>query len=77
MSGVRHETQEAQAAARALGEEFGVHVPRHLAKLLATLPQLGSVLAGMSGLAIAGLGVEVFQKAIEKVSELANEMEVR
>src|ERR1700676_4968325 len=68
--------REANGSLALLGEEFGVHLPRHVRSFVASLPGAGFLAQLMPTAAIAGLGlafVEAGKKAyefIEKVNEI-------
>src|SRR5947209_10785062 len=67
-------SQEAKASLALLGEEIGVHIPRHLRSVITNLPALGSALtAAFSAIAVVALA-EVVIKVTEKVRDLAQEM---
>ena len=65
--------QEARGTAALLGEEVGVHIPRHLATFMAGLPGVGVAMsAAFSGVAIIGI-IELLVKATEKLADFIDE----
>ena len=72
---MRSQTMEARGTLMLLGEEIGVHVPRHLGSLIASLPGVGAALsAAFSSVAVLAL-IEVIVKVAEKISELKKHAE--
>lgn len=66
---------DARGSVMVLGEEFGVHLPRHVQRFIATLPGVQSALsAAFSGVAVLAIGVAIF-KTGEKIYEFAQKNE--
>lgn len=61
--------REAKGSAALLGEEIGVHINRHVAGFIATLPGVGEAMsAAFSAVAIIAI-IELIAKATEKLTE--------
>src|SRR5271166_3279391 len=61
---MRTSMYEARGAITLLGEEVGVHLPRHLRNFVATLPGVSTLMsAAFSSIAIVGLGAIVLETA--------------
>src|SRR5437879_2732505 len=68
-SEMRATTDEAKGSLMLLGEEVGVHLPRHLTTAIASIPGVGAALsAAFSSVAVIAL-IEVIAKLVEKVQE--------
>src|SRR6185369_5983184 len=64
---VKANTFEARGTLMLLGEEIGVHIPRHLQSMIASLPGVGPALsAAFSSVAVLAL-IEVIAKVVEKI----------
>jgi len=65
----RNTTYEARGSLQLLGDEIGVHIPRHLSTMIAKLPGVNTALAAaFSSVAVLAL-IEVVVKIIEKIAE--------
>src|SRR6266446_5272804 len=74
-SDMKTSTFEARGTLSLLGEEMGVHIPRHLASMLAGLPGVGPALqAAFSSVAVLAL-IEVVIKVAEKIAEFRKKAE--
>jgi hypothetical protein len=62
---------EARGSTALLGEELGVHIPRHLQTLIAQIPEVGAAFATMLPLVGVFAAVAIVTKLIEKHEELA------
>jgi hypothetical protein len=68
-------THEARGALMLLGEEIGVHIPRHLQGFITKIPGVGTALnAAFSSVAILAL-IEVIVKITEKITEFRKHAE--
>jgi hypothetical protein len=64
---IKGQMQEARGSIALLGEEVGVHVPRHLQTVIAKLPGVGTAFAAaFSSVAILAI-IEVIVKLVEKI----------
>jgi hypothetical protein len=64
---------EARGTLMLLGEEIGVHIPRHLQRMIADLPGVGSALqAAFSSVAVLAM-IEILVKVVEKVQKWREE----
>lgn len=73
---MRKEVQESKASLALMGEEFGVHLPRHVRTFVATLPGVSKAMsAAFTGLAIIAIA-DVLVKAAEKAYELAKALDL-
>jgi hypothetical protein len=64
---------EARGSIMVLGEELGIHLPRHVQAFIATLPGVGAAMnAAFPILAVVAIGVAVFEAA-EKLAKLGEE----
>lgn len=71
---MRASMMEARGSITLLGEEIGVHLPRHLRNFVATLPGVAPLMsAAFSTIAVAGLGVVVLDVA-KKIYEFAKSL---
>src|SRR5271166_4872671 len=71
---MRSSMMEARGAITLLGEEVGVHLPRHLRNFVATLPGVAPLMsAAFSSIAVAGLGLVVLETA-KKIYEFAKSL---
>lgn len=71
----RKEMTEARGAVAVLGEEIGVHLPRHVQKFVAGLPGVASAMsAAFSAVAVIAIGEAVFE-AGKKIYEFAEKNE--
>jgi hypothetical protein len=69
------QTQEAKGTLMLLGEEIGVHMPRHLTTLIAKIPGVGTALqAAFTSVAVLAM-IEVIAKVIEKIGEMRQKAE--
>lgn len=66
---------EARGGIMVLGEEIGIHLPRHVQSFIATLPGVGAAMsAAFPVLAVVAIGVAIFEAA-EKLRKLREEAE--
>ena len=71
----RKEFSEARGTVMVLGEEIGVHLPRHVQRFIAELPGVaGAMSAAFSGVAVVAIGVAIYE-AGEKVVEFIHKNE--
>lgn len=71
----RREMGEAKGSIAVLGEEFGVHLPRHVRTFVATLPGVATAMsAAFDAVAIFAIGAAIFE-AGKKVSEFIEKNE--
>jgi len=69
------EARESKASLALMGEEMGVHIPRHIRGFIAAMPGVGSALnAAFSAVAVIAL-IGVIYEAIKKVIEFREQME--
>lgn len=69
------EARESKASLALMGEEIGVHIPRHIRGFIAAMPGVGSALsAAFSAVAVVAL-IGVIYEAIKKVSEFREHLE--
>src|SRR6267154_1984786 len=70
---IKANTFEARGTLMLLGEEIGVHIPRHLQRMIAELPGVGPALAtAFSSVAVLA-AIEVIAKVIEKIQKYREE----
>ena len=63
------EARESKASLALMGEEIGVHIPRHIRGFISSMPGVGAALsAAFSGIAVVAL-IGVIVEAIKKVAE--------
>ena len=65
-------TREAQGEVMLLGELFGIHLPRHVSRFVAGLPEVSAALQGAFAATAVVFLVEALVKIIEKISDFAN-----
>jgi hypothetical protein len=63
--------REAQGEARLLGEEFGIHLPRHVSTFLAKLPGVGEALSSVFSATAILFVAQALVQATEKVTAFA------
>ena len=69
------EARESKASLALMGEEIGVHIPRHIRGFISSMPGVGAALsAAFSGIAVVAL-IGVIVEAIKKVSEFRERLE--
>ncbi len=69
MQKATYSVREAQGATMLLGEQFGVHLPRHVSRFIATLPGVGEAMsAAFSAVAVIFV-LEAVVKLTEKVTD--------
>src|SRR5258708_36183555 len=72
-SDVRANTYEARGTLILLGEEIGVHIPRHLQTMIAQIPGVGAALeTAFSSVAVLALA-EILVKVVEKIQKYREE----
>jgi len=60
----RQQMADARGSVMVLGEEMGVHLPRHVQRFIATLPGVSSAMsAAFSAVAVIAIGVAIFEAA--------------
>src|SRR5579862_9931492 len=67
--------REARGSMMLLGEEIGVHIPRHLQALIAELPGVGVAFAEMLPLVGVIAAIGIIAKLIEKSDEAKGKMD--
>ena len=69
------EARESKASLALMGEEIGVHIPRHIRGFISSMPGVGAALsAAFSGIAVVAL-IGVIVEAIKKVVEFHENLE--
>jgi hypothetical protein len=72
----RAEMNEARGSIMVLGEEIGIHLPRHVQKFVAGLPGVASAMsAAFNGVAVFAIGMAIFEagkKVVEFVEKTRN-----
>ena len=69
------EARESKASLALMGEEIGVHIPRHIRGFISSMPGVGAALsAAFSGIAVVVL-IGVIVEAIKKVVEFHENLE--
>src|SRR5579884_380988 len=69
------EARESKASLALMGEEIGVHIPRHIRGFISSMPGVGAALsAAFSGIAVVAL-IGVIVEAIKKVVEFRENLE--
>ncbi len=69
------EARESKASLALMGEEIGVHIPRHIRGFISSMPGVGAALsAAFSGIAVVAL-IGVIVEAIKKVAEFRENLE--
>jgi hypothetical protein len=69
------EARESKASLALMGEEIGVHIPRHIRGFISAMPGVGTALsAAFSGIAVVAL-IGVIVEAIKKVVEFHENLE--
>jgi hypothetical protein len=69
------EARESKASLALMGEEIGVHIPRHIRGFISSMPGVGTALsAAFSGIAVVAL-TGVIVEAIKKVAEFREKLE--
>lgn len=69
------EARESKASLALMGEEIGVHIPRHIRGFISSMPGVGTALsAAFSGIAVVAL-IGVIVEAIKKVAEFREKLE--
>lgn len=67
--------REAQGEVMLLGDLFGIHLPRHVSRFIATLPLVGAAMESAFAATAVIFIVEALIKGIEKISQIAHEAE--
>jgi hypothetical protein len=65
---MKYSLHEAQGEARLLGEEFGIHLPRHVSTFLAKLPGVGEALSSVFSATAVLFLAQALVQATEKVT---------